>query len=382
MGNISQTPRGRRDLYTRALLRIGIFAVIILLCALVVPRVIGLFVPFILSLMLAWGLNPIIRKTAFYLKVPRKGVTIVVLVLVFAAIVGLFFWITYSLVYEVVTLASNWEEHWQNFAYTVSAIEKKMTSLSGGELSTTELLVWEALDAVLSWLQDSLGKTVNTVVSISSSMISGVAGAAVALVAFIMSAYFITVDYPRLRWKLGEKLNAKTGRYIKSIKDSFTIIVGGYLKQQFFLSLTSGVIITVGFIMISQSYSLLLAAICAIVDFVPFFGAGTVLLPWALVCFLSERTAKGISILAIYVVVKAARIIMKRNLPRTKPGLTPVQLIVSLYAGFVLNGIIGIIWCPIVLMLFINFSKTGIFRNTIADFKAVIADIRAQTARE
>ncbi len=382
MGNISRTPQERKELYTRMLLRMGIFVAIIVLCAIVVPRVIGLFVPFILSLMLAWGLNPVIKKITFSLKVPRKGVTIVVLVLVFAAIVGLFFWITYSLVYEIVTLASNWEEHWQNFAYTVSAIEKKMTSLSGGELSATELLVWEAVDAVFSWLQDSLGKTVDAVVSISSSMISGAAGAAVALVAFIMSAYFITVDYPRLSWKLGEKLNMRTRRYIKGIKDNFTIMVGGYLKQQFFLSLTSGVIITIGFLIISQSYSLLLAAICAMVDFVPFFGAGTVLLPWAIVCFLSDRTVKGVSILAIYVVVKAARIILKSNLPKTKPGLTPVQLIVSLYAGFVLNGIIGIIWCPIVLMLFINFSKTGIFRNTIRDFKAVVSDIRSQTARE
>ena len=382
MGNVSKSPSEQRDLYIRILLRVGIFAVIIALCAFVVPRVIGLFVPFLLSLMLAWGLNPVIRKIAFSLKAPRKSVTIVVLVLVFAAIVGLFFWITYSLVYEIVTLASNWEEHWQNFAYTVSDIENKMMSLSGGNLSPTELLLWEAVDVVFSWLQDSLGKTVETVVSISSSMISGVAGAAVALVAFIMSAYFITVDYPRLRWKLGEKFNASTRRYIKGIKDNFTVMVGGYLKQQFFLSLTSGVIIAAGFIIISQSYALLIAAICAIVDFVPFFGAGTVLLPWALGCFVTGRVVKGFSILAIYLVVKAARIVIKSNLPHTKPGLTPVQLIVSLYAGFVLNGIIGIIWCPIVLMLFINFSKTGIFRNTIRDFKAVVADIRAKTARE
>ncbi len=374
--------RGQRELYLRVLVRFVIFIAIILGFVLIVPKIIGMLLPFILSLLLAWALNPLIRTITSKFKISRKPIAIALLILVFAAIVGLFIWAIYTLIYELITLASNWEAHWQNFTQTISGIEKKMTGLVDAKASGAEMILWEAVDTVLSWLQDSLGHTVSTVVDFSGSMASGVAGAAVALVAFIMSAYFITVDYPRLSWLFNEKMSTAMRRQMKGIKDNFMIVVGGYVREQFFLSLLAFVMITVGFLIIGQTYALLVALLIAIIDFVPFFGSGLVLIPWAIICFLSGSIPKGIALAAVYLVVKVVRITVKSTFPKTKPGLTPVQLLLSLYAGYVLNGIFGMIWCPILLVLFLNFCKTGIFKNTIKDLKAVRDDLRRQTGRD
>jgi|GEM_PF-6191755 sporulation integral membrane protein YtvI len=373
---------GRRELYLRILVRFVIFVIVILACVLIVPRIIGMILPFLFSLLLSWSLNPLIKRISAKLKLPRKPIAVILLILVFAAIVGVFVWAIYTLIYELLTLASNWETHWQNFGETISAIEMKMSGLGEQKASGAEMILWEAVDTVLSWLEDSLGYAVDMVVSITGSMASGVAGAAVALVAFIMSAYFITVDYPRLSWKINESVGMSVRKYAKGIKDNFMVVAGGYVKEKFILMVLAFAMMTIGFLIIGQSYALLVALLISIVGFVPFFGSGTILIPWAGICLLSGSIRKGIALLCIYLLVRVVCALVKSSFPKTKPGLTPVQLLVSIYAGYVLNGIFGMIWCPILLLIFLNFCKTGVFKNTVRDIKAAIEDLRRQTSRE
>lgn len=379
MNNEGLPKSERKELYTRVLLRVALLIIVAVLCVVAVPRLVGMVLPFVFALLLAWALNPVIKKTVSVLKMPRKAITGVLLVIVFAAIIGILVWCVYTLVYEFMTLVSNWEVHWSNFADTISAIENKMT-MGDARVSTTEMFIWETVDTVLDWLEDSLGETVELVVSVSGSMASGIAAASVYLVAFIMASFFITVDYPRLTWLANEKFGGLM-KHLIGIKDNFLIIVGGYVKQQFILSTMAFAVMALGFAIIDQEYALLLALLIAIVDFVPFFGVGTVLLPWAVICFMTDRMGKGLSILAVYLAAKVVRIVAKSFFPKTKPGLTPVQLLLSIYAGYVMDGILGMIWCPILLVLFLNFCKTGVFKNTIRDIKAVWQDIRSQISR-
>ncbi|MBR2521360.1 MAG: AI-2E family transporter [Oscillospiraceae bacterium] len=371
----------RKELYTRVMLRLAIIVLVVLACVLAARRLVSMALPFFFAVLLAWALNPLIKRLSGRFRLPRKPITVVLLILVFVAITGLFFWCLYTLVYEVVTLAMNWEIHWGSFVSTISNIEKKIVS-SEVDPSGAEVFLWETVDTILSWLQDSLGETVGLVVGVSGSMASGIVAASVALVAFIMSSYFITVDYPRLSWKINDKLGESMRSHLQGIKDNFLIIAGGYVKHQFFLSASAFVVLTAGFLLVRQQYALLLALVLSIVDFIPFFGPGVVLIPWTAICFMSDRLGKGISLLIIYIVVTLARLLLKSVLPKTKPGLTPVQLLVSIYAGYIMGGIPGMVWCPILLVLFLNFCKTGVFKNTVRDIKAVMEDIRRQTGRD
>ena len=47
-----------------------------------------------------------------------------------------------------------------------------------------------------------------------------------------------------------------------------------------------------GFLLMGQRYALLLAAGTALVDALPVFGTGTVLLPWAAVCLLAGQCSQ------------------------------------------------------------------------------------------
>ena len=58
-----------------------------------------------------------------------------------------------------------------------------------------------------------------------------------------------------------------------------------------------------GFLLMGQRYALLLAAVTALVDALPVFGTGTVLLPWAAVCLLAGQAPRAVALAALYAVI-------------------------------------------------------------------------------
>ena len=72
-----------------------------------------------------------------------------------------------------------------------------------------------------------------------------------------------------------------------------------------------------------------------------------VLLPWALVLFLQEDTARAIGILGNYATVTLGRSIAEPKLLGRHLGLDPLVTLMALYAGYQLWGIGGMIFAPV-----------------------------------
>ncbi len=62
--------------------------------------------------------------------------------------------------------------------------------------------------------------------------------------------------------------------------------LGGWLKAQGLLMLITFGELAAGFLLLRVELSLLLAGLVALVDALPVFGTGTVLLPWAVLALL------------------------------------------------------------------------------------------------
>jgi predicted PurR-regulated permease PerM len=107
------------------------------------------------------------------------------------------------------------------------------------------------------------------------------------------------------------------------------------------------VILLVGFLLLKIPFAPLWAALIALVDAVPLLGTGTVLIPWALVCFLQKNTARALGLLGIYTVALVSRSTMEPRLVGKQLGLDPLLTLFSLYAGFKLWGVAGMILSPV-----------------------------------
>ena len=80
-------------------------------------------------------------------------------------------------------------------------------------------------------------------------------------------------------------------------------------------------------------------------------GTGTVLIPWALVSFLQERSGLGFGLLALYGAASLTRSVLEPHLVGRQLGLPPLATLMAFYAGYRLFGVAGMILSPVLAVL-------------------------------
>ena len=76
--------------------------------------------------------------------------------------------------------------------------------------------------------------------------------------------------------------------------------VGGYFKAQLKIEVWMYLLLVVGLSVLRVDYVLLIALGIAFLDLLPFFGTGTVMVPWALIKIFSGDYKMAIGLLIIW----------------------------------------------------------------------------------
>lgn len=199
-----------------------------------------------------------------------------------------------------------------------------------------------------------LDKITGYLLGFAGTLLSQVPASALSVGTALISSYMIAAKLPQIREYLGRA--AKKVRLGK-LPDNWKRLkkaLGGWLLAQAKLSGITWGIITIGFLMLRVAYAPLWAVLVALVDALPVFGTGTVLIPWSLVCLLRGDTARGIGLLGIYVVVAVVRSVMEPRLVGKQLGLDPLVTLFALYAGYKIWGLGGMILAPMLTVVAIQ----------------------------
>ena len=164
-------------------------------------------------------------------------------------------------------------------------------------------------------------------------------------------------------------------RYIAYLKKDARGVIGGYFLAQFRIMFVVAVILAVGFLFLDVSYGLVLAVLISILDFLPVFGTGTALFPWAAVKLFTGDYGYAAGLLILYVVTQVARQLIQPKIVGDSMGLPPLMTLFLLYLGFKMKGLAGMILAVPIGLIFINFYKYGAFDSLIENVKILIRDI-------
>lgn len=342
----------------------------------------SLLSPFLFALVLAWVLNPAVRWLQRKTNISRKAVSLVLVVLVFAVIGGVLFGLGWMAVDQVRSLFDNrqsvLDELLSGLVGVINSVGSWLEGLGGlvpqGLLTTSEGL----MDAFVGWVQElDLSGWFAQMAGQAPSMVTGVSNFAVALVVFMMGSYFITGDYPRLRFELTDRVPMVARDFCRSVKDIFMSAFGGYVKSQLILSAGVFIILTIGFLLMRQPYGLLLAFGLAVLDFIPIIGAGTVMVPWAVVDMVLAQYGEAAALMAVWGVIVLFRRFAEPKILGDQTGLSPILSLVGIYVGMKLGGVLGMVVGPLLLLVCINLAKLGIFRPVLDDLGMAARDINA-----
>lgn len=126
----------------------------------------------------------------------------------------------------------------------------------------------------------------------------------------------------------------------------------GYVLAQGKLLLVTFGVVSLGLLAaLRRPHAVLLGALIAVVDALPVLGSGTVLLPWAAVSLLRGSGGLALGLTVTYAAAAFARSALEPRLLGRQIGLPPLLTLLSLYAGYRLFGLAGMILLPLAVLL-------------------------------
>ena len=342
----------------------------------------SLLSPFVCALVFAWLLNPAVRWLQRKTNISRKIISMVLVILVFAVIGGTLFGLGWMAVDQVRMLFDNrqsvLDELLGGLLGVINSVQRWLAGLNGvvpDEVLTTS---GDLINTLVGWVQGlDFSGWFAQMAGQAPSMVTNLSGFAVALVVFMMASYFITGDYPRLRFELTDRVPMVARDFCRSVKNIFMSAFGGYIKSQLILSAGVFLILSVGFFLMGQPYGLLLAFGLAVLDFIPIIGAGTVRVPWAVVDMVLMEFGEAAALMAVWGVIVVFRRVAEPKVLGDQTGLSPILSLVGIYVGMRAGGVLGMVVGPLLLLVFINLTKLGIFRPVLDDLALAAGDINA-----
>ena len=363
-----------KKLILRISLRLLLIVTVLLCLALLTRPVLNLFFPFLLAFLAATLLAPLIQKFA-----KRVGGwnfwSMLFVVLMLLAVTGILVYAGYYLGSQIADLIRSWSSIRKGITDILNQVSQFLSNNVHFTSTDTEEYILGLMQDGLSWLTGKISSWAPTVVVGVSNLASGIASFLISLLFFIVAAYFMTADYPGLRKRLISWVPDIIRPHMRHVKEAAGSAMFGYLRAQLILSGIVTVIVFVALLIYRQPYSLLIAIATGIIDVMPFFGSGAILVPWGVICLLVGNYKKALFLLILAFALFLFRKLAEPKVVGNQTGLSPLLSLISIYVGMKIGGVAGMILCPIACMIVIGLHGMGFFTPTINDFKMLFGRI-------
>lgn len=371
----------KRTKYGKILLNMGITLGGIVLFCFVGPKVLSFFMPFFIGFIISMIANPLVRFLERKLKIVRKHSSIVIIIATIALVVAGGYFLIVRTVMEIFGFITELPDMYANLQSQFIDIGEKFERLF-------ELLPVEIRMSLSNWgntlsnyLSDVIAAIGAPTVEAAGSVARNIPNAFVMFVVTMLSAYFFIADRERIMGSVRQIMPKSVMQHCDRIYAQIKKLIGGYFAAQFKIMGIVALILFVGFLILRVRYAILFAALIAFLDFLPFFGTGTALIPWAVVLFLAGDYGTAIGLIIIYLVSQVVRQVIQPKIVGDSMGLDPLATLFFMYIGFKLKGIAGMILAVPAGVILIELFHAGVFQPLTDGAKEIITDINEYRKR-
>ena len=185
----------------------------------------------------------------------------------------------------------------------------------------------------------------------------------------IVSAYFFIAERDEVIRRFMQIAPISIRKRMSLVSQNFKVAVGGYMKAQFKIMCVVAVILLIGLNILGVNYTILLSILISFVDMLPFFGTGTVMIPWGVYKLLTGNVRMAVGLLILYAVTQVIRQVIQPKLVGDSMGLDPLVTLVLLFIGYKVGSVLGLLLAVPIGMIVINMVKAGAFDYIIDDAK-------------
>lgn len=295
-------------------------------------------IPFAISFVFAYLLQPVIERISFYFKVSRTSISVVIFLVFISAFV-----------IAVLTLAPIIYSQMAAFIHKIPKYKLYFDQLA--EISTERLQSFDAETA--NRVSEAITGVGNAMFSIVGSMANHLWDytvatinlfAIIALVPIIL--FYFMRDWPRIVETVNSLIPEQERSKIRSIFTSINSLLAAYIRGQLNICFILAIYYVVGLSVIGVDLAVLLGILSGFLIIIPFIGAFTSFLLALISCYMSFGFGHQLAyLLLLYGVGHGIEgYILAPKVIGNKIGLHPLWIIFSVFAAGALFGFIGILF--------------------------------------
>lgn len=333
------------------------------------------FMPFVIGWLIAMVANPLVKFLERRLNLVRRHSSVIIVVVVLFGVIGGIYFLLGKIVMEFKSLVTDLPELYETGRLEVmkalDSLNRMMVRMPEG-LQESFNRINENLGGLVSGMMQRIAFPT---VTAAGNVAKGIPAALVYSIVVILSSYFFIVEQDKIRAFIKQIMPKGMDSYMRLFRKDIKNLIGGYFLAQFRIMFVVAAILAVGFIILGVRYGLLFAILIAMLDFLPLFGTGTALFPWALVKFLSGEAPFAVGLILLYILTQVVRQIIQPKIVGDSMGLPPLITLFFLYVGFKFHGLSGMILAVPIGMVVVKLYQYGAFNTLIREIRLLAQEI-------
>lgn len=348
-----------------------------ILALFLIPKLAVYFAPFVVGWLISLIANPLVKFLEKRLKIVRKTGSAIVIILVLALVILIIYGCVAGIAGQVEKITQDIPAMTEGAKTDYYAIQGTLENIFARlpEKTQTKLtdITQNIGDYFLNWIS---GIGYGNFADKASGMVSNIPSILIGVIVGFMASYFFIAEKVRIEKFLVDHSTENMKKQFQSMKIQLFDVLGGYFKAQFKIMAVIYVILVIGLGIVGAPYFVLSAFGIAFLDMLPFFGTGTVLIPWAIIKVLTGKYKVAVILVVLYGLTQLVRQIIQPKLLGDSIGMDPFATLFFMYLGYKLTGVLGMILAVPLAMIIINLYKTGVFDTMIYSARQLYQEIR------
>lgn len=199
----------------------------------------------------------------------------------------------------------------------------------------------------------------NFVEKASNSVLNSVTGLAGTVTSLLISVLFtiissviLTMELKKIETFVKRQMSDRTLQIYENVIFTTGATAFRFIRAYIIIISVTFTELAIGFTILGFSNPLLLAALIAVMDALPVIGTGTVMIPWILYVLILGNLKLALGLFILYAVIFIVRQALEPKVVGNQIGLHPILVLMSLYVGARLFGVVGMFLLPMVIVIF------------------------------
>ena len=319
--------------------------------------------PILAAMLFVTMFGPFLKKVQDKLKLHRQ-IGAILLLLIVGVVLAVLLWLLFSwIVGSLPDLTERLESLEQQSVQVLQSICQLAQRTIGIDSSYLEEMLSGYLQEGFDYFQE---EAMPGVLSHSIGYVKKIASAAGFLVTFLIATVLLAKDYDDIMNRL---LDLEECHVLLEVICGVIRYIATYVKAQLAIMASIGSLAAFVLLIVGVRQGALWGILAGFFDAFPFVGTGIILIPLSIMQFINGRVGQGVVCLILYGCCAFLRELLEPRLIGKKVGVSPIYVLISVYAGIGLFGGWGIIKGPLGFILIYQTYKSLQRRWTSREFR-------------